>query len=200
LADYNLSALSARSFEQLIQVIASKVIGPGIVIFGDGPDGGREATYEGSMPFPSIADPWAGYVVIQAKFLQRIGSHRSNLLWLTSELRKELRAFATKARRRRPPDYYILATNIILTPVGSKGGKDKISAEFKKARKFRDWRVWDYDQLKIYLDGNEEVRRKYLFITPDDVLAEVFQQLKEARPNFDRVMTNFLSKELIADQ
>src|SRR5271154_947439 len=66
--EHHISALFPRSFEQLTQVIASKIIGPGVVIFGDGPDGGREATYEGPMTFPSTEDNWDGYVVVQAKF------------------------------------------------------------------------------------------------------------------------------------
>jgi hypothetical protein len=49
--DYNLSGLSTRSFEQLIQAISAKVLGPGIVIFGDGRDGGREATFEGTIGY-----------------------------------------------------------------------------------------------------------------------------------------------------
>ena len=47
MADYNLTGLSSRSFEQMIQALSCNIIGPGVVIFGDGPDGGREATFEG---------------------------------------------------------------------------------------------------------------------------------------------------------
>ena len=69
--DYNLSQLSSRSFEQLLQALAAKVLGPGIGIFGDGPDGGREATFHGKVPYPSVADSWDGYGVLQVKFRQR---------------------------------------------------------------------------------------------------------------------------------
>jgi hypothetical protein len=70
--DYDLAGLSARSFEQMIQALACEVIGSGIVIFGDGPDGGREATFTGRLSnFPSAADNWDGYLVVQAKFCQR---------------------------------------------------------------------------------------------------------------------------------
>ena len=64
--DYNLSGLSTRSFEQLIQAIAVKEIGPGIIVFGDGPDGGREATFEEKIPYPSTENCWSGYGVVQA--------------------------------------------------------------------------------------------------------------------------------------
>jgi hypothetical protein len=46
--DYNLSNLSPRWFEQLIQSLALKVLARGVVIFGDGPDGARE----GDIPGP----------------------------------------------------------------------------------------------------------------------------------------------------
>jgi len=58
--DYDFSRLSTRSFEQLIQSLSHSVLGPNIVIFGDGPDGGREATFEGHIPFPNDAEPWHG--------------------------------------------------------------------------------------------------------------------------------------------
>ena len=45
MADYDLSRLSSRSFEQLVQSLAAKVIGPGVVIFGDGPDGGPRSDF-----------------------------------------------------------------------------------------------------------------------------------------------------------
>ena len=68
MGDYNLSGLNDRDFEHLVQGLAKKVIAPGVRIFGDGKDGGREATFEGRMSYPSEADPWDGYLVIQAKF------------------------------------------------------------------------------------------------------------------------------------
>jgi hypothetical protein len=40
--DYNLSNLSPRSFEQLIQSLALKGLAPGVVIFADGPDGASD--------------------------------------------------------------------------------------------------------------------------------------------------------------
>ena len=69
--DYDLSRLSTRSFEQLIQALCIREMGSGVVVFGDGPDGGREAIFEGAVSFPSAVKPWSGYGVIQAKFKQR---------------------------------------------------------------------------------------------------------------------------------
>jgi hypothetical protein len=96
MSDYDLSGLSTRSFEKLIQSIAGKVLGPGTVTYGDGPDGGREATFEGRMDYPSHADPWDGYCVIQAKFLQRPRNPSTDGRWALKELTGELRRFLEK--------------------------------------------------------------------------------------------------------
>ncbi len=47
MGDYDLTGLNSRSFEHMIQALALKIVGPGVIVFGDGPDGGREATYQG---------------------------------------------------------------------------------------------------------------------------------------------------------
>lgn len=128
MADYDLSGLSPRSFEQLIQAIAARVIGPGIVIFGDGPDGGREATFEGSIPYPDRDSGWQGYGIVQAKFRQRPLGSKQDGEWALQQLRSELEKFVDPERNLRKPEYYIFATNVVLTPVQDKGSKDKVYA------------------------------------------------------------------------
>src|SRR5438067_1174293 len=59
---------TADSFEQFVRTVSLAVFGPGVTVFGDGPDGGREAIFNGTVPYPSPpADQWTGYGVIQAK-------------------------------------------------------------------------------------------------------------------------------------
>jgi hypothetical protein len=204
MSDYDLSGLSTRSFEKLIQSIAGKVLGPGTVTYGDGPDGGREATFEGRMDYPSQADPWEGYCVIQAKFLQRPKNPSADGRWALKELTGELRIFADPKKRRRRPDYYIFATNVILTPVQSRGWKDKAAALFEKYQPkvpLRSWAIWDFDEIGKFLDNFADIRTSYAaWITPGDVLSEVMQQLTPRRSDFLATMTNFLAKELRSDQ
>ncbi len=45
--DYDLARLGSREFEHMVQAIALSVLGTRVEVFGDGPDGGREATYTG---------------------------------------------------------------------------------------------------------------------------------------------------------
>jgi hypothetical protein len=204
MGDYSLSGLSPRSFERLVQALAVKVLGPGLVVFGDGPDGGREATFQGRVPFPSKAKGWNGYCVVQAKFLQRPQDPGKDGKWAVEQLREELEVFLDPEKRRRRPDYYIYATNVVLTPAGGKGAKDQVDAVFKSYKtklKLKDWRVWDFDQIGVFLDDNSEIRRAYAaWTTPGDVLSAVMETLRPQRPDFLRVMTNYLAKELLSDQ
>ena len=117
MADYNLAGLSPTSFEQLIQALASKVIGPGTVIFGAGPDGAREATFDGKMQYPSLAEPWDGYLAVQAKFLQRPQGTGKDGQWLLKQVDSELAKFTKRTRKLRKPEYYLVCTNVVSSSV-----------------------------------------------------------------------------------
>ena len=204
LPEYNFSGLTARSFEQLIQAAAVRVLGPATTIFGDGPDGAREATYEGRTTYPSPEEPWDGYVVIQAKFRQRPLGGRSDAKWVITQLNEELKKFTNHHRRLRRPDYYVFCTNLVLTPAHGTGSKDRVAQlleQYTKELSGRGFAIWDYDQLRAYLDAYEDVRNTFAaWITPGDVLAEVMRSLRFSRPNFETVMSAFIQKELLADQ
>lgn len=204
MADYNLTGLSTRSFEQLVQAIALKVIGSGVVIYGDGPDGGREATFEGRANYPSEGDPWNGYIVIQAKFKQRPQDTQKDGEWALEQLEKELEDFANPKKGRRNPGYYIFATNIVLTPVQDKGTKDKVNKLFEKFKDsvpLKGYDIWDYDKIRVFLDNSEDIRHSYAaWITPGDVFAQIIKTIQPNQADFETVISNFIKKELLADQ
>ena len=58
----------AERFRALMQALATYVLGPGIETFGSGPcpDGGREASFHGQVPYPRSADPGNGFGTLQA--------------------------------------------------------------------------------------------------------------------------------------
>lgn len=133
--DYDLSGLSNRSFEQLIQALATKVLGPGTVLFGDGPDGGREAVFEGSVPFPADEDPWTGYIVVQAKFRQTPKGGQQDWKWLVDQAANEFKKYGKRKTQVRVPEYYILATNVFLSAVAEVGGKDRCTTHLAELTK-----------------------------------------------------------------
>jgi len=202
--DYNLSGLSERSFEQLIQALSVGPFGHGVVIFGDGPDGAREATFEGPTTYAPKGRPWDGYLVVQAKFRQRPEGGGKDAVWALQQLTSELKKFASRTRKLRKPEYYVFATNVILTPVHKTGGKDRAYATVAKYRRqlgIKDFDIWDYDKIRVLLDRSEDIRHAYgAWITPGDVLAEVMSRLEADRPDLEKVLTNFLQKEMLADQ
>jgi hypothetical protein len=200
--DYRLSGLSSRSFEQLTQSLATAVISPGIVLFGDGPDGGREATFEGRIPYPSHEAPWNGYLVVQAKFRQVSEGPTRDGAWFADRLRSELASYGDGSSRRTP-EYYLAVTNVDLSSVAQVGAKDKAFAvlEAEAMRlSIRGYDIWDYRKLCAYIDAQEAIRHAYAaWITPGDALADIVRSLPHP-PDFTRVLTKYLQKELLADQ
>jgi len=181
----DLTGLGPRGFERLCQALAAYVFGPGIEAFGSGPDGGREASFHGRVPYPSSADPWNGFGILQAKFKERVVGTGADTTWLRRQVKAELEAWADPGKARvsqgRRPDYLIVATNVPLSGVPGSGGKariDKLIGEYSAQIGLRDWRVWDAGQITALLNAYPDVRRAFAaLITPSEVLAQMRDRL-----------------------
>lgn len=181
----DLTGLGPQGFERLCQALATYVLGPGIEVFGPGPDGGREAAFAGLRHYPAREAPWTGHGVLQAKFKERLLGTGGDTTWLRKQLRAELAAWADPASRRvrdgQRPEYLIVATNVPLSGVPPAGGKDRIGsliAEFAPAIGLKDWRIWDAVQIGTFLDADPDVRRAFAaLITPSEVLAALRDKL-----------------------
>ncbi|WP_103514996.1 NACHT domain-containing NTPase [Streptomyces sp. SM10] len=199
--DYDFSGLGARHFEHLTQAVARKVLGQDLEVLGDGPDGGREASWHGAVPFPepSPDSPWAGYGVLQAKYRQRTEGTRRDTEWLITQIREELRSWAgaTGIRDRGAvPDYLLFATNVVLSPQQERGGIDRVHVAIAETLaqlklSVRDWRVWHFDSLCTYLDQFPDIRRPYAALTTaGDVLSALRDRLAARETHVaDRAMT-----------
>jgi len=121
--DYNFDALNPRDFEHLIQSLARKILGNGLITFGDGPDGGREATFEGKAPFPGEADCWEGNWIIQAKFKSRAAkeTNKSACDWVKKQFQQEMKKFTSRKVKVGIPHNYLFFTNVVLTPTAGTG-------------------------------------------------------------------------------
>ena len=200
--DYDLSRLSSRSFEQLAQALAVRHFGPGAVIFGDGPDGGREALVEGKMEFAPHGSPWDGVCVVQAKFRQRPLGTEHDGPWAIEALEQELKKFAARTGGRSRPSYFIFVTNVVLSPRAG-GAKDQAMKKLEEAKNrwgLRDYDIWDYDKLRTWLDVDAEVRTTFGWVTAGDVLGTVLHSIEDATTTFERAIVNYLEKTLIADR
>jgi len=211
--DYQLERLNTRSFEQLVQSLSVAVLGHQVQIFGDGPDGGREASFHGGVAYPAGATPWNGSGIVQAKFRQQPdASPKKNADWALSQLKAEFKKLKARKPGSKPsprgsrvcPDYYVFATNLSLSAVAQTGGKDRISAAldgFKKSHGLKDWALWDGDQIRRFLEVHEGIRMSYsAWLLPGDVLAAMMKHLKLERTDFPATMRRYLEAELLDDQ
>lgn len=65
---YDYPNLGDTQFEELVIVLCKQLFGTATQGFAKGPDGGRDAKFVGTAErFPSIAGPWKGKIIIQAK-------------------------------------------------------------------------------------------------------------------------------------
>ena len=183
--DYALTNLGDREFEHLSQALALSVLGPGVGVFGDGPDGGREAAWNGAVNFPHPgAETWDGPGVLQAKFRTRPLGAGKDLGWATGQIRRELNTWANprsrRSRERGLPDYLIVATNVVLTP-GVGGGVEAVEeliGSYAERLGLRGWDVWHHDKLCRMVDLRPELLRTYAaLITPSTLIAQLLERL-----------------------
>lgn len=199
--DINFTDFNPRSFEQFTQALAAAVLGPGILVFGDGPDGGREAAYSGVVAYPTSADNWHGKIVMQAKFKQRPHGDARDAAWLVQQLQEEASAFGSGDREI--PDHYLLVTNVRLSgaqSTGRKGGQNKVQAAFDKHLKplgVKNLEVWHQEKIATLLDLYPDLFRSYgAWLGTREVLSAVYQSFEARIPKFGATMLLYLQREL----
>lgn len=209
--DYDLSRLGSAEFENLIQALCLQELGKGVEIFGDGPDGGREATYRGTVNWDNGSAPlqWNGYVVVQAKFRKRSKGPSDDFDWLKRQLSTELKHWTDKDRNRvkkgRPPEYLLVVTNAVLSSVEDGGvdlGQNEIEA-IANAHELdlRGIRVWHYDKVCRLLDNHPGIRSTYSgLITTGDVLQKLLEMLGGDWDSSLSELNGYVSKELLRDR
>lgn len=206
--DIDFKSFSPRSFERFAQALAMHVLGNGIMIFGDGPDGAREAAYEGTLEYPSSTDKWTGYTVMQAKFLQVPKAPHEDADWLVEQLNAELAKYDKPGSDIRKPEFYILVTNARLSPMPKSkrgaGGIAKIDEVFASHRArlgLKGWSVWHLDQIATMLAGADALRRSYAaWLTSSDVIARLLEGLEDSAQSVGQTMYRYLARELRSHQ
>ncbi len=179
-------------------------------MFGSGPDGGREATFDGAVryPDPSPEGLWDGYGVVQAKFKETSAGTAEDTVWFKARVAAELNDWAdplkNRVKRGRLPEYLIFATNVALSADPGRGGIDSVDTLIESYRgrlPLKGWRVWHHRQICTFLDTYPSVRRTYAaFTTPGDVLAALQERILGAAEDLTLILTAHAAKELIAQQ
>jgi hypothetical protein len=130
---YPYEDLDDGQFERLVVQGSRPLFGPGLQSFAAGPDGGRDARFNGTANnFPSAAQPWLGITVIQAKHTNATNAHFSDSDFSgdaeTSVLTKELKRIK-KLVQAGELDNYLLFSNRRLGAVASATIVTRIAAE-----------------------------------------------------------------------
>jgi len=198
------SRLNGQSFERLIRTLCFQLIGSPGEVFASGADGARDFTFEGQIP----GYEWTGYLVVQAKFKEKLQSPAQDLAWLKKQLDNEKKKYQT--RKLRIPAYYIVATNVSLSGADgktgareTKGGATKIKEQLAgwKALGVKASDVWAADKISDLLGSQESIRRTYsAWLTPGDVLVELIDEVKGRRPDFEQIIRRALRTNLRKDQ
>jgi len=204
---YDFSRFSPSSFQRFAQAIALQAFGPGLQVYGSGPDGGRDATFTGKPLYPSDQDPWHGYTVIQAKAKEKLTHDAKDADWLVEQIKREQQKWF-KQKLSPKPDYYLIVTNVSLSPMPTtvtsggktkKGGLEKVHAALKafgKALKIKQCDVWAADKLATFLDSApDSVRSKYAaWVTPSELLWQILTERQG--PDFAKVMARAAAYDL----
>lgn len=194
---------SPDSFEQLIRALSLKIFGPGVTIFGNGPDGGREAVFDGEVPYPFPPKTnWDGYGVIQAKFKEKPEGTKLDQAWAYNQLVTELKAWQNSTARVRKPDYFVYCTNVQLssTANGGRARLEKTLEDHASLLSLKGFAVWDGNQLCSLIDTAPEIRQRFsCLFTSGDLLHAICQSINRL-PNADSILTNYLCAEISADE
>ncbi|MEU2962926.1 NACHT domain-containing protein [Streptomyces albidoflavus] len=200
---FDLTSLGPREFENLTQTLALAEIGSALSVFGPGPDGGREATFEGPVTLGKDGPTVSGYGVLQAKYCETLTTPRKDATWLINQIRSELKEWRNSSKRHRKPDCLIFATNVTLSGVPNTGGLDRVEKELKaqcEALGIREWYVWHGETVNRLLELHAQVRTSYAaWILPGDVLAELYSQVSARKKEVGRGLQRYLAKELVRD-
>jgi hypothetical protein len=71
--DYPFEELGHENFEKLCVALSRAFAGPAVTVFGKGPDGGREATFDGTIVWTGShghTEEWQGHSIFQVKHRQ----------------------------------------------------------------------------------------------------------------------------------
>lgn len=117
---YPLEELSDEMFERVVVEICRCILGQSTIGFVKGPDGGKDAYFDGTaIEIPSSKDPWKGKVVIQAKHTSKVNarftdsdffSEKGGSAVLNKEIPKIKKMFESNEL-----DHYMLFSNRGLT-------------------------------------------------------------------------------------
>jgi hypothetical protein len=184
MSKYSFDRMPPEEFESMAQALleATYRIGGNLIQFGDGKDGGREATWTQPPEHPTYLKPQNARKKVPKEWIFQVKYHDvSQRGWTTArdavvtDLGKELEKIGNKYKL--PCHAYVMITNVPFTGAYNVGTRDKITATAKKWRHLiPEIYIWDAADISRMLDANHDVRTAYLdSILPGDLLLALFK-------------------------
>jgi hypothetical protein len=151
--DYHLYELSTGEFEVMVVHLCGKLLGIGTINFAEGPDGGRDGKFEGTAnQYPSLASPWAGKFIIQAKRKNNPNASCSDPDFKTQILDKEIPKIKL-LKQNGEVDNYLIFTNRKLP-----AGAEQIHIDYlKKELGLTNISLFGKEIISTWLDANPEI-------------------------------------------
>ncbi|HEY4537494.1 MAG TPA: hypothetical protein VIG45_03440, partial [Erysipelothrix sp.] len=152
---YHYHDISESDFEKIVVAICKELLGAATYGFAQGPDGGRDAKFNGvANYYPSESSKWNGITIIQAKHTSGINkdfaqpdfySEKSNSCLLTQEVEKIIKLIQSDGLNN-----YMLFSNRKMT-----GGADlKIKSYIMEKTGLDEFNIaiLGIDELDYYMD------------------------------------------------
>jgi hypothetical protein len=193
-----------ETFERIVVAMCVQLLGPAVQPFSTGPDGGRDARFEGTAKeFPNATAPWAGIFVMQAKHTEHPFAKFSDSDFSgdseNSILTKELPRIKRLVEENEL-DHYLLFSNRRLAGVADAKIRDRIKGQ-SGARQVDLFGIERMDLLlrqypAIARVADVRLLNTPLLVNPDDLAVvitaldadrEVFAQAIEPVDQLERV-------------
>ncbi len=154
---YDFSDWEGQRFAKLCNALIGEFISDKVrPFFTSGPDGGRDSDYNG--PGKGDYSDWEGYWIFQYKF------HNCSVLGVKearARIKQDLKAELQKISNNKPPDNYIMITNVPFSGVIKKGTHDWFREILEEYPAIKNAEVWDYTKIESLLDRSSEIRQNF---------------------------------------
>ncbi|MGK7958042.1 MAG: NACHT domain-containing NTPase, partial [Crocosphaera sp.] len=186
MSKYSFDRLQPKQFEAMCQALLEKKYRAhgNLIQFGEGADGGREATWTQTLDHPDYVKPSNVTEKVPKEWIFQVKYHDgSQLGWnkarkaVVRDLNRELEKIVHKYEV--PCHAYVMITNVPFTGVITDGTRDKITDATKKWKQdIPEIYVWDAADISCMLDADQDVRISYLgSILPGDILNAIYQDI-----------------------
>ena len=157
--------IGAEQFEKLCQALARQLLGPAVRAVRPGPDGGRDAEFEGPVHYPGAAPTGSGTASVSSSSSTSpaLAARKPTAPGYRRAVRETLEKLASRAGQEssaRSPEYIVFATNLSLT-ASARDSVEEIVSGYAPRIGLRGWSIWLHDDICRFIELLPDVRYSY---------------------------------------